>query len=429
MKYRSKISADTFVRDVLVMFTGTAIGQLGTVLLSPVLTRIYTPDMFGVLGIFTAIIGLLAVISALRFELALPLVQSDKEAADLFAVCVAALFLTTFLAVFFIGGVSHAGETDMIFGRMAPYRWLIPLGFFCIGAYQVMVAYATRYGTFRIVAHTKVYQGVVGPVSQIGMGLLGSEAWGLVLGFVLGQSAGVIALFKRLIWTPKALTDVTLQGMLAMAKRFRRFMFYSSWTGLLEFIGGAYLLLFTVPLLYSNTLTGYIFLTDRVIGRPLLMIGTSILQVYLGAAPKDINNDPAAMKKRFLQLSGQQLVIVAAWLLIVNAAAPYAMPVIFGEKWSDAVPYLHVLSIAYLPQMVIIAITHTLQILEKQELSAAWEIGRLVALVAALGGSYLAGASALYAILAYSVVQALAYIILFILMYRSVQSIQRENKE
>ena len=410
------------------MFAGTALGQFSSVLLSPVLTRIYSPEMFGILGIFTAIVGILAVISALRFELALPLVQSDKDAADLFAVCAVALFSTAFLGVVFIGAVSFAGESAAVFGRMEPWRWFIPFGFFCLGAYQVMVAFATRQGTFRIIAHTKIYQGVVGPGSQIGLGLMGYGAWGLVLGSVMGQSAGVLALFKRLILTPKALAEVSLQGMLAVARRFRWFFLVSSWTGLLEYIGGAYLLLFAVPLLYSNTiLTGYIFLTDRIIGRPLLLISTSILQVYLGDASKAISNDPAAMKQRFLGLAGQQLVIVAAWLLIVNIAAPYAVPLVFGEQWRGAVPYLHVLSIAYLPQMVIIAIMHTLQILEKQGLSAVWEIGRLVAVVGALGISYAMGASALYAILAYSIVQAVAQVILFMLMYRSVQSIQKEN--
>ena len=51
-QYREKLERDGFARNVLVMFTGTAIGQFGSVLLSPFLTRIYTPEMFGVLGIY-----------------------------------------------------------------------------------------------------------------------------------------------------------------------------------------------------------------------------------------------------------------------------------------------------------------------------------------------------------------------------------------
>ena len=67
-RYRAAgLGRGSFAHNVLVMFTGTAIGQLGAVVLAPVLTRVYSPDMFGVLGLFTAsaAMSILSVISAL----------------------------------------------------------------------------------------------------------------------------------------------------------------------------------------------------------------------------------------------------------------------------------------------------------------------------------------------------------------------------
>ena len=76
--------------------------------------------------------------------------------------------------------------------------------------------------------------------------------------------------------------------------------------------------------------------------------------------------------------------------------------------------------------MVMHAITHTLQILEKQGLSALWEIGRFTALIGAFAVSYMLGFDALHAlILFYSLVRALRQAILFLLMYRSIQSLQK----
>src|SRR4029077_8135319 len=97
---------------------------------------------------------------------------------------------------------------------------------------------------------------------------------------------------------------------------------------------------------------GFVFLTDRIIGRPLLLISTSILQVYIGDMSRLVNDDPEAMRRRFLQLAMHQLMIVAGWLALVNLAAPTLFPIVFGEEWQGAVPYLQVLRIAYLPQMV-----------------------------------------------------------------------------
>ncbi|HEU5048439.1 MAG TPA: oligosaccharide flippase family protein [Rickettsiales bacterium] len=428
-RYLAKLKRDDFARNVLVMFTGTALGQFCSVLLSPLLTRIYSPEMFGVLGVFTAVVGILSTVATLRYEMALPLVRTQTDAANLLAVCIAALVITVTTAAAVVGGISIAGAAASVFGVVAPYRWFMPLGLLCIGAYNVLLYYATRQHDFRVIARTKLYQGGVGPVSQIVLGLMGAGIGGLVTGSILGQSAGIGYMTSRLLVAPRALAGASMAGMGAIAKRFRHFFLVSSWAGIIEEAGNGYLLLMVMPVLYSSTAVGFIFLTDRIIGRPLLLISTSILQVYVGDVSRSIATDPGAVRRRFLQMAGQQFVIVAGWLLLVNVVAPYVIPLVFGEAWAGTVPYLRVLSIAYLPRMVLHAITHTLQVLEKQMLSALWEAGRLIALIGAFFISYRLGFDALHALLAYSIVQAAAHLLLFILMYKSIQSLQKVSPD
>jgi O-antigen/teichoic acid export membrane protein len=423
--YRTRFRQGSFAHNVLIMFTGTAIGQIGAVVLAPILTRIYTPEMFGVLGLFIAVLTIASVIGALRYEMALPLAQSEEDAANLLAVCLVTLACTTGISCFIVWMLSLWKSNPL--GVLAPYSLLLPIGFFCIGAYQVMVYYATRQAAFGVIARTKVYQGTLGPLSQIGFGLSGAGTWGLAIGFIIGQSVGISLLFSRLVLIPRALTRVSVNGMRAMAKRFRRFPLVSSWSGLIEAAGGSYLLLVAMPLLYSHTIAGFVFLTDRIIGRPLLLISTSILQVYVGDMSRLINEDPEAMRQRFLRLARHQFLIVACWLVLVNSVAPVLFPIIFGSQWQGAVPYLHILSIAYLPQMVVHALVHTLQILERQVMSAIWEGMRFLAVCGTFVLSYAYGLSALQAILAYSIVQAFAQIILFLLMYHSIQSLRKEQ--
>lgn len=425
-RYRARLVRGSFGHNVLVMFTGTAIGQLGSVLLSPLLTRIYTPAMFGILGLFTAILFVGSIVSTLRYELALPLARSEDEAANLLAVCMAALALTTALFAAAVALLPDCGDCMLSLDALAPYEWLLPIGFFCLGAYHTLIYYATRRNEFAVIARTKIYQGGLGPLSQIVFGLAGAGPWGLITGFIIGQCTGIGLLFRRLVMAPRALRRVTLAGMKTMASRFRRFPLLSSWSALIETAGDSTLLLIAVPLLYSHTVAGFVFLTDRVIARPLLMISTSILQVYIGDVSQRLESDPAAVRARFLQLAGKQLIVVGFWLALVNGLASFAFPLAFGEEWAAAVPYLHVLSIAYLPQMVIHALTHTLQILEKQILSAIWVTGRLISVLAVFAAGYILGFDALEALMAYSAVQAAAQLVLFLLMYRSIQSLQKD---
>ena len=423
-KLATKFSGGSFARNVLVMFVGTALGQFTSVLLSPLLTRIYSPEFFGILGFFTAIVGTLSVVASLSYEMALTLAKDKDDAANLLTVCILSLLLTTAL---FYGFLLFSPDSllDRLFGALVPYLYLMPIGFFCIGAYAVMVNFATLKAAFPIIARTKIYQGVIGPVSQIGLGLAGAGAWGLIVGFILGQSAGVINMFTRLVLKPRdVFGNVTWRGITGVARRFIRFPLLSTWSSIISVLGSNSMIMVVIPLLYSNVIAGYIFLTERIIGRPLLLISTSILQVYIGEASKTQNSDPRALRKRFLQIVKGQFVIVSSWLILINATAFYFVPIVFGKEWAEAVIYINILSIYYLPQMVMTSVRHTLQIMEKQGMMAMWDIARCVVIVSGFVASYVFFLSSVQSVLIYSISQAAMQIILFRLIYSAIQKLQ-----
>lgn len=64
-----------------VLVGGTTGAQLLAVLAAPLLTRLYTPEDFGLLAVYASLLGLIAVIASLRYELAIPLPTDDTEAA------------------------------------------------------------------------------------------------------------------------------------------------------------------------------------------------------------------------------------------------------------------------------------------------------------------------------------------------------------
>src|SRR5579859_6097194 len=94
-RFRVLMANRPFLKDVSIMLTGAAGGQAVSLLLSPLLTRLYSPQEFGTLSVYSAIVAILVVISSLRYELALPLVRDDEDAVNLMAVCLVALGGTT----------------------------------------------------------------------------------------------------------------------------------------------------------------------------------------------------------------------------------------------------------------------------------------------------------------------------------------------
>ena len=51
--WRSRLAGKGFAANVAFMVTGTALGQAASIVLAPVLARLYTPDQFGYLSVYT----------------------------------------------------------------------------------------------------------------------------------------------------------------------------------------------------------------------------------------------------------------------------------------------------------------------------------------------------------------------------------------
>ncbi len=427
-KLGSRLASGSFGHNVMLMFLGTAIGQMGSIILSPVLTRIYTPEDFGVLGIYMTVIFILSLIASLRYEIAIPLTRSEEETSNILAVCAFSLCLTSSVVGAFLYLNPQAPYyLQSSLGMLWPYRMLVPVGMFAIGLYQVLVGYATHRKNFKSISQTKVYQGYGGPVIQIILGLSGANIWGLISGFIVGQSMGVTMLFKKLMPQPRQIIqNISWQHMKDIAWRFRNFPLVSSFSVLVGTFSGDNLLLMVIPVLYdSATITGFIFFISRIVGRPIYMISTSILQVYMGDISKSRDADPKAMRKRFLNIVRFQFVIVSVWLALVNLTAEYLVPVIFGQQWAGCVPYIYILTIAYLPQMTLHAVSDTLQILEKQKLSACIDIFRLLLISSIFVWGYFYKIDVFHLLTVYCLVRASISVILFFIMYRSIQAMQR----
>ena len=92
-----------FARGVGVLVGGTAGAQLISVLAAPLLTRLYSPEAFGILAAFSAILALCLVAAAGRYELAIPIPEKEDDAANLAALSVfIAIVFTVFASIFLI---------------------------------------------------------------------------------------------------------------------------------------------------------------------------------------------------------------------------------------------------------------------------------------------------------------------------------------
>ena len=103
-------SLKSFVKGVSALTTGTALAQLILLLVSPILTRIYSPSDFGDLAIFLSILSVISVFVCGRYELAIVLPKNVEEAINVLGLS----FFLTVLRLSCFGVVSFVDRNHLV---------------------------------------------------------------------------------------------------------------------------------------------------------------------------------------------------------------------------------------------------------------------------------------------------------------------------
>jgi lipopolysaccharide exporter len=147
-----KLSKDsaTFADNVVTLTTGSAIAFGVSILASPITSRLFGPEEFGLAALFMSGATILGAIACLRYEMAIVLPKEDKDAASLFVLCGMILIVTTTLSATFsllLGPriLSYLGADEL-----KPYLWLFPIYVIFIGMQFPLRVWHTRYRSFRI---------------------------------------------------------------------------------------------------------------------------------------------------------------------------------------------------------------------------------------------------------------------------------------
>ncbi len=334
MKERIKrlLPKNRFARSVSVLAGGTAAGQIIVIAASPILTRLYSPEDFGLLAVYAGLLGILGVIASLRYQLAIPLPESDEEAASVAVLSLLVVLGMTAVSALIVRSWGESITTALNTPALEPYLWLLPLGLLLTGVYQVFSYWAIRTRAFPAIARTKLTQAISMVGVQLGAYTLGPLA--LLLGQVTGQAAGTSSLgllAVRRKWA--AFRQVRLADIRWAASRYRRFPIYSSWGGFFN-KAGTELPPILFAALFSPAAAGIYMLAHRVLAMPMRLIGKAVADVFFSSASEAHRNGALAPLVANIHRKLAYIAMPPAFLLLI--AGPDLFALVFGGDWRQA---------------------------------------------------------------------------------------------
>jgi O-antigen/teichoic acid export membrane protein len=398
-----------FLRRIAMLSGGTSLGQLLIVASSPVLTRLYEPEAFGALAIFMGLAAVLAMISALRYEFAVPVARTEEEAVGLVGVGFATAVLMSLLValgVWLFGPwLSRVTEAPILTSLF----WLLPVTVLCNGLSLPINYWSVRQGTFRVNSVNKLVQAGSQAGSQLALGAAGAGAWGLVMGYCLGPLTMLAHFVSTLPLTERArLLAVRWPCLWALARQHWHYPAYSAPAQLLQ---SSTQLLPAVLLaaLYGPTVAGWFGLGQRVIGLPVKLLAQATSQVFLGEAPK--LGDDAAVRRLFLRCTLGFALVGLLGMAPVLVFGPWLFALVFGPAWREAGMMAALLVPQHLTRFVIMPVSQTLNIYGRQELHLVASLVNGAVLLFAFGLAWFVGLEVMSVILLYSIGTTLAYLL------------------
>ena len=358
------------------------IGQLLMLAVTPLLTRLYTPADFGIFAAFSASMGLISVISSFRYELAIPLMRNDRSARSMLVSALGLNALTAIVAT--IAVVIWREEFARLLNApgLAGYLLLIPLGILGAGSYRALNLWVLRKQEFAVIAQTKLFQSVTNVVVQVVAGFGGIGAVGLIIGHVLGFTAGSLRLARDVAFRRHSIRSRANRrraiGLLAGHGRFPKFDVPAS---LVDYLG-VQLPNLALVAIFSPAVAGIYFLAERVLTAPMSIVSQALGQTVLAGA-RDMIREGRIMRQTFLVVLGLTA-LVSVPAIVVIAGGEFLFATIFDESWRQAGVYAAWLVPGFAVQFIYSSISTTLTATRGQGINLFIHLSLLVLKIVAL---------------------------------------------
>lgn len=338
------IKEHDFVKSVAVLMTGTALSQLFSFLISPILTRIYTPEEMGDLNLYLRIVGFLAALATARFELSLPLPKKDEHSYLIYRL---SLKIATYILI---------GVSILAVGYLLVVRFTYDLAFFIalsLGSTLFLIYtnlgtnWAIRKKQFRRISVSKMVNSGVSNVLRWLFGVWGMGATGLLLGSFIGYIASSLSFIQEWFKIDKANTSFrSAKKTKALVKAYKEFPTINLPHVLVD-LGKDLLLAFFIIFYFNKDVFAWYSHSYVILQIPISIIGLSISQVFFSRCAELVSEGKSTVPLLKNTIVILFFISIVPFTLLFFFGTPM-FSFVFGANWANSGYYSEIMSFWFL---------------------------------------------------------------------------------
>jgi len=323
------------LRSATVLISGTLIAQLISILLQPLLRRLFTPEAFGIYSVYLSLVGIIVIASALRYDDAIVLPKHDKESTNLLGLSLLInIIINTSIFIILL-----SARNSVISFRNLPENFpasllvLIPVGAFLFSMYGSLNAWLIRRKKYVAISVNKLVRRSMEGASQVGLALM-KVPNGLIYSDMIGQTANVATVAIQSKRYGLNLKLVSFTKLKYVFHKYSEFPKYNLVPALMSTC--SYLLppIF-INKYFSPESAGFFDLSKLVLSIPLAFVAASLTSVILQKVSEKFNK-----KESFINELKPVVILVvliaAAEILLIMLFGEGLFRFAFGKQWINS---------------------------------------------------------------------------------------------
>ncbi len=382
---KNKYKSSSFIRNAITLVSSTVVAQALPILTAPILTRIYSPDDYGTLGIYMSVSGLFGVFATLGYSNAIMIVKDDEEAISLTTVCFYNSILIAAISLLLTIGLKNYVIVHFQAEKLAgAYLFFIPMTIFLTGVNTTLSVWANRKLKYKRLAISRIGTSLFTPILSIVLGLIYKNFFGLFAGLIGGQ-----LIFTLFLWGQSKKEDkfrlnkLDFISVKAYYLKHRNFFLYSLPADFVNnFTNQAPV--FVLSSMAGMSVVGQFNMSSRMLAVPSFLISSSIGDVFKQRASADFHQ-LGTCRPIFIKTFKTLLIISIPLFGLLFLFGPEIFALAFGERWRQAGSMSRVMVLMYFLRFVISPLTYVYYIKNKQFEDF---LGHLLMLIIPIVGGY-----------------------------------------
>jgi len=313
--------------------TGTTIAQAIPIAISPILTRIYSPEDFGVFALYMSIVGTFAAMATLRYDTAIMLPKKDKDAINIVLLSVMISFFISLIVLLIIFLFNQQITNLLETPDISNWLYVVPLTVLLTGLYQSFNFWNNRKKEYHSLSISKITQSVATGSINLGMGFVGFGVTGLIVGSLIGQVVSTSLLAKMALNKDnKLLVYVNRLKIFAFVKKYKKLPLLNLPNALIDSFRLSGISILIAKFFTAATL-GQFALAWKMVQVPMTLVGGSLSQVFFQKVASSNKVNLHTIVKKFIVRAS---LAAAPMFLIVYFFSVDIFIFVFGENWKLA---------------------------------------------------------------------------------------------